>query len=107
MRVIWLQESEMLSGTIQVQTSIMQRRASVVMQETFFPDTPRLCILQFWNGSVEKSYWCARLVVLGHPVNSVVDTILGSIQKTFTQRILKGCFQNYLMRIIDFIPVVY
>ena len=52
-------DSEMLSGTVQEQTAVVECRSLVVVQQASLPYFPRSCVLQLGDGSVQQCDGCA------------------------------------------------
>ena len=73
---------EIFGCAVDVLGSILQVLWVVVPEKTLPPDTPGLCVGQLGDGSIEKSDGSAAVVVLGDPVDCVVDPVLLGVEQT-------------------------
>ena len=73
---------EIFGCAVDVLGSILQVLWVIVPEETLPPDTPGLGVGQLGDGSVEESDGSAAVVVLGDPVDCVVDPVLLRVEQT-------------------------
>ena len=59
----------------------MERRFLVVPQEALSPNAPRSCVSQLRNRSVEEGDGGTAIIVIGHPLHGLVDTIVGGVHE--------------------------
>ena len=73
---------EILGCTVDVLGGVLQVLGVVIPEEALPPDAPRLCISQLGDGSVEEGDGGATVVVLGDPVDCIIDPVLLGVEET-------------------------
>ena len=79
--------AEVLGGAVEVPGCIHEVVVLVVPQEMLLPDLPATGICHLRDGSVEEGNRGTTVIVIRHPGNGLVDTVVIDIQETVTQSI--------------------
>ena len=77
----------MLSGTVEVISSIIHVLILIVPEKALLPHLPAASISQLGDGTVEESDGGSGVIVVGYPCHCIVDTIVVNIKETVTQGI--------------------